>query len=91
MCQICILYSSFIFISYDVTFNNSINFFALFNVGAAFFRADGNARYPMMISVVSNVLNIIGNGILIFGCSMGVAGAAISTLISRVFCMVVIF
>jgi putative MATE family efflux protein len=69
----------------------SYPFFALFNVGAAFFRADGNARYPMMISVVSNVLNIIGNGILIFGCSMGVAGAAISTLISRVFCMVVIF
>lgn len=69
----------------------SYPFFALFNVGAAFFRADGNARYPMTISVVSNILNIIGNGILIFGCSMGVAGAAISTLISRVFCMVVIF
>lgn len=69
----------------------SYPFLALFNVGAAFFRADGNARYPMTISVISNIINIIGNTILIFGLSMGVAGAAISTLISRIFCMVVVF
>lgn len=69
----------------------SYPFLALFNVGAAFFRADGNARYPMTISVISNIINIIGNAILIFGLSMGVAGAAISTLISRIFCMVVVF
>lgn len=69
----------------------SYPFLALFNVGAAFFRADGNARYPMTISVISNIINIIGNAILIFGLTMGVAGAAISTLISRIFCMVVVF
>ena len=45
----------------------------------------------MTISVISNIINIIGNAILIFGLSMGVAGAAISTLISRIFCMVVVF
>lgn len=69
----------------------SYPFLAMFNVGAAFFRADGNARYPMVVSVISNVINIIGNTILIFGLSMGVAGAAISTLVSRIFCMVVVF
>ena len=40
--------------------------------------------------VVSNFVNIGGNAILIFGCNMGVEGAAISTLISRIFCAIVV-
>ena len=44
----------------------------------------------MIISVVSNFMNIGGNAILIFGCNMGVEGAAISTLISRIFCAIVV-
>ena len=31
-----------------------------------------------------------GNAVLIFGCNMGVAGAAISTLVSRAFCAIVV-
>lgn len=69
----------------------SFPFYALFEAGAAFYRAGGNSRFPMMISVTSNILNIIGNAILIFGFNMGVAGAAISTLCSRIFCFVVVF
>lgn len=69
----------------------SYPFLALFNAGSAFYRAGGNSKYPMLVSVVSNVLNIIGNAIFIYGCHWGVAGAALSTLISRVFCTVVIF
>ena len=60
-------------------------FLALFDVGAAFYRAGGNSRFPMLISVISNTMNIAGNAILIFGCGMGVAGAALSTLFSRIF------
>lgn len=69
----------------------SYPFLALFNAGAAFFRAQGNAKLPMIVSVISNVINIAGNAVLIFAFNMGVAGAALSTLFSRAFCMIVIF
>lgn len=44
----------------------------------------------MIISVISNFMNIAGNAVLIFGFQMGVEGAAISTLVSRIFCAVVV-
>lgn len=69
----------------------SYPFLALFNAGAAFFRAGGNSKFPMTVSVISNVINIAGNAILIFGFGLGVEGAAISTLVSRIFCTVIIF
>lgn len=69
----------------------SYPFLALFSAGSALFRSCGNSRYPMVVSVISNVFNVAGNALLMFVFKMGVSGAAISTLISRVFCMVVIF
>lgn len=68
----------------------SFPFIGIFNAGSSVFRAQENTRLPMAVSVISNVMNIVGNAILIFGFHMGVAGAAISTLISRIFCAVVI-
>ncbi len=69
----------------------SYPFLALFSAGSAIFRSCGNSRYPMTVSVISNVINIMGNYILIFVCGMGVSGAAISTLVSRIICMVAVF
>ena len=68
----------------------SYPFLALFSAGSAIFRSCGNSRYPMMVSVISNVINVCGNALLMFVFNMGVAGAAISTLVSRVFCAVVV-
>lgn len=68
----------------------SFPFIALYEAGAALFRAGGNSKLPMTISAISNGINITGNAILIFGAGLGVAGAAISTLVSRILCAVVI-
>ncbi len=69
----------------------SFPFIGLYQVGAAFYRAGGNSKFPMKISVISNVLNIVGNFTFIFIFKWGVMGAALSTLISRIFSAVVLF
>lgn len=62
----------------------SIPFIALYNGGAAIFRAMGNSKISMQTSLLMNGINIAGNGILIYGLRMGTAGAAIPTLVSRI-------
>lgn len=56
---------------------------AIYNAGAALFRAMGNSKISMKVSLYMNVINIAGNALLIFGFHMGVEGAGISTLLSR--------
>lgn len=68
----------------------SFPFIALYNGGAAIYRAQGNSRRPMTISIISNFINIGGNAILIWGIHLGVAGVAIATLVSRMFCAIVV-
>lgn len=69
----------------------SFPFLAIYNSCAAIYRSMGNSRISMRTSIVMNVINIIGNSILIFGFKMGVAGAAIATLFSRIFAAVLMF
>ena len=53
-------------------------------LGAAI-RATKNTKTPMLISLFSNILNIIMNTLLIYILDMGVAGAAIASATSYVF------
>ena len=62
----------------------SYPFLALYSSSAALFRAVGDAKRPMLVAAAADVLNIAGNAVLIFVCGLGVAGAALSTLASRI-------
>lgn len=63
----------------------SIPFLAVYNSGAAIYRAMGDSKTPMLMSLVMNGMNLAGNAILLYGFGFGIEGAAIPTMISRVF------
>lgn len=56
---------------------------AIYNAGAALFRAMGNSKVSMLASFLMNIVNIGLNAILIYGADIGVAGAGFGTLFSR--------
>lgn len=61
---------------------------------SAILRANGYTRDAMMVSVIMNVIHLVGNAIFIFGLlgvpQMGVMGVSISTAISRAIALVII-
>ena len=61
---------------------------------SAALRSANKAKYPMYVSMVVNVLNILGNYSLIFGKfgmpALGVEGAAISTSVCRLVAVVIL-
>lgn len=65
-----------------------------FTISASLRSAD-KAIYPMMVTVLVNIMNIIGNYSLIFGKwgmpALGAEGAAISTSVARGVSMVILF
>ncbi|MGV8154863.1 MAG: MATE family efflux transporter [Alkaliphilus sp.] len=78
-------------IDYTHTYFNIIVYGLLFLfvsfAGAALLRGVGDTKTPLYIALLANVLNIIGNYVLITGFwifpEMGIAGAALSTTFSR--------
>lgn len=68
----------------------SYPFLAAQQTAAAVFRAEGRSAPPMAVAAAANAVNIAGNAVLIFVFHQGVAGAALSTLFSRVLSAVVL-
>ena len=68
----------------------SIPFMAMYNAGAAIFRAMGNSKISMNVSIIMNVINVGGNALLIYGFHRGTEGVAIPTLVSRMVAAIII-
>ncbi len=62
----------------------SYPFIAAYNALSSMFRSMNNPRVPMFASGLMNVVHIALNFLFIYGLNMGVAGAGLSTLITRV-------
>lgn len=73
---------------------SSIPFVMLFNVLRQFTDGTNDTQVAMWSLVASNALNIVGNYLLIFGIGpfpeLGLLGAGISTLVSRIFMVVIL-
>jgi putative MATE family efflux protein len=80
--QACITYLKISAYSYPVL--------AIYNSGAAIYRSIGKTSTTMYISVLSNIINVIGNVIGVFVLKAGVAGVAYPSLIARTFSAVAI-
>lgn len=69
----------------------SYPFLAIYNSSAALFRAMGNSKISMYVSLVMNLINVVGNAIFIYGFAMGAAGVAWSATISRCVAAVIMY
>ncbi len=86
-------------LKYGIGYMEIVGAFAFFQAlsltVSASLRSANKAIYPMLVTVLVNVLNIIGNYSLIFGKfgfpALGAEGAAISTSVARGVSMVVLF
>ncbi|ADC47615.1 MatE efflux family protein [Methanobrevibacter ruminantium M1] len=78
--------TSSIYLSYMAI---SIPFIAIYNSGAAIFRTMNKANLPMQIMFVCDILNVIGNAILLFVFGFGVEGVAIPTVLARALAAVI--
>lgn len=78
----CVIYLKISALSYPAL--------AIYNSGAAVYRSLGKTNVTMYISVLSNIINVIGNVIGVFVLYAGVAGVAWPSLIARIFSAAVI-
>ncbi|MDO4633846.1 MAG: MATE family efflux transporter [Eubacteriales bacterium] len=62
----------------------SFPFLGIYNSCAALFRSMGMTNITFNVSVIGNLINVVGNAIGIFVLHLGVAGVALPTLISRI-------
>lgn len=63
---------------------------AIYNAGAALYRSIGKTSTTMYISLISNIINVVGNLIGVFVFHAGVAGVAYPSLIARAFSAIAI-
>lgn len=59
--------------------------------GAHLIRADGSPRYSMMCNLTGALINVVLDALFIFGFEMGMAGAALATIIGQIVSALMVF
>ena len=69
----------------------SFPFLGIYNSSSALFRSIEKTKVTMYVSLLMNLINVIGNYIGVFVLNAGVAGVAVPTLISRIIAAAIMF
>lgn len=69
----------------------SFPFLGVYNSAAALYRSMNRTSTTMRVSIVMNVINVVGNFICVYLLKMGAAGVAWPTLISRIVASIIMF
>ena len=69
----------------------SFPFLGVYNSAAALYRSMEKTRTTMYVSILMNIINVVGNYIGVFMLHAGVAGVAVPTLISRIVAAIIMF
>jgi len=64
---------------------------AILNLSTVLMRTHGYSKETLGITIAMNLINVVGDIILIFGFNMGAAGAAYATCLGRVVAMLIAF
>ena len=66
-----------------------VPFIVAYNIIASIFRGMGDSKSPMYFIMVACVVNVVLDFVLIGGCDMGAAGAAVATVLSQTISVIV--
>ena len=69
----------------------SFPFLGVYNSAAALYRSMEKTRTTMYVSILMNIINVVGNYNGVFILHAGVAGVAVPTLISRIVAAIIMF
>ena len=69
----------------------SFPFLGVYNSAAALYRSMEKTRTTMYVSILMNIINVVGNYIGVFILHAGVAGVAVPTVISRIVASIIMF
>ncbi len=83
-----ILHSSVLYLR---IFSMGLPFLMFYNFGAAILRSVGDTRRPMVVLILSGILNVVLNLFLVTVFKMGVSGVATATFVSTIVNAVFIF
>ncbi len=78
-------------IDYAIPILISMPFYAVMSACNAISRSMGRSKITMNVSIIVNVINVIGNAVFLFQYNMGALGVAIASCVSRIVGAVIMF